>query len=131
MKKIRIFYWITTALVLFFFLPGAVMNVMKTPDWVEVFSQLGYPTYLLPFLGVAKLCGCVVIVLPYFKRLKEWAYAGLFFDLIGAIYSALMVNGFEPALLIMFVAVGAVLASYFLWHEWQKGSVTGPMTGSR
>ena len=64
MKKIRIFYWITTGLVLFFFLPGAVMNVMKTPDWVEVFSQLGYPTYLLPFLGVAKLSGCVVIVLP-------------------------------------------------------------------
>ncbi len=127
MKRIRIFYWITTGLVLFFFLPGAVMNIMKTPDWVEVFSQLGYPTYLLPFLGVAKLSGCVVIVLPYFKRLKEWAYAGLFFDLVGAIYSSLMVSGFEPALLIMFVAVGAVLASYFLWHERQKGLVATPV----
>ena len=117
MKKIKISYWVATGLVLFFLLPGAVMNVMRTPDWVEVFSLLGYPAYLLPFLGMAKLAGCVVIVLPRLNRLKEWAYAGIVFDLVGAIYSALMVNGFEPALLIMFVAVGAVLTSYFLWHK--------------
>ena len=120
MKKLKVFYLVATGLVLFFFLPGAVMNIMKTPDWVEVFSQLGYPVYLLPFLGVAKLGGCIVIARPYFKRLKEWAYAGLCFDLVGAIYSALMVSGFEPALLIMFVAVGATLASYFLWHQLQN-----------
>jgi len=119
MKRINIFYWITTGLILFFMLPGSVMNIMKTPDWVEVFKLLGYPEYLLPFLGVAKLSACIVIVLPHFKRLKEWAYAGLVFDLVGAIYSALMVNGFEPALLIMFVAVATVLASYFLWHKRQ------------
>lgn len=95
------------------------MNIMKTPDWIEVFEQLGYPVYLLPFLGVAKLAGCIVVALPYFKRLKEWAYAGLVFDLVGAIYSALMVTGFEPALLIMFVALAAVFASYWLWHERQ------------
>ena len=119
MKKLVIFYWISTALVLFFFLPGAVMNIMRTPDWIEVFEALGYPTYLLPFLGAAKLCGCLVIVLPHFKRLKEWAYAGLVFDLVGAIYSALMVTGFEPGLLLMFVALGTVLASYWLWHARQ------------
>src|SRR5690606_41060278 len=71
MKKLTIFYWITTGLVLFFFVPGAIMNVMKTPDWVEVFQQLGYPEYLLPFLGVAKLLGCLVVVLPQFRRLKD------------------------------------------------------------
>ena len=119
MKKLPILYWITTGLVLFFLLPGAVMNIMKTPDWVAVFSLLGYPAYLLPFLGVAKLCGCIVIVLPYFNRLKEWAYAGIVFDLVGAIYSALMVNGFEPALLLMLLAVGVVFASYWLWHQRQ------------
>lgn len=119
MKKLNVFYWIATALVLFFLLPGAIMNIMKTPDWIEVFKLLGYPEYLLPFLGVAKLSACVVIVLPQFNRLKEWAYAGIVFDLVGAIYSALMVNGFEPALLLMGVAVGAVLTSYFLWHKRQ------------
>lgn len=124
MKKLTIFYWIATALVLFFFLPGAVMNIMKTPDWIQVFKDLGYPEYLLPFLGVAKLCGCIVIVLPHFNRLKEWAYAGLVFDLVGAIYSALMVAGFEPAMLIMFVALGAVLASYGLWHKRRAAGLT-------
>jgi hypothetical protein len=117
MKKLVIFYWISTALVLFFFLPGAVMNIMRTPDWIEVFKVLGYPAYLLPFLGVAKLCGCLVIVLPHFNRLKEWAYAGLVFDLVGATYSSLMVTGFDPGLLLMFVALCAVLASYWLWHK--------------
>ncbi len=119
MKKLTIFYWITTGLVLFFLLPGAVMNIMKTPDWLEVFEALGYPEYLLPFLGVAKLSACIVIVLPLSKldRLKEWAYAGIVFDLVGAIYSGLMVNGFEPAMLIMFLALGVVMTSYWLWHR--------------
>ena len=121
MKKLNVFYWITTGFVLFFMLPGAVMNIMKTPDWIEVFQALGYPEYLLPFLGVAKLGGCAVIVLPYFRRLKEWAYAGIVCDLVGAIYSGLMVTGFEPALLLMFVALGDVLASYWLWHKRLQG----------
>lgn len=115
MKNLNIYYWISIGLMLFFMVPGSIMNIMKTPDWVEVFNQLGYPEYLLPFLGVAKLSACIVLVLPYFKRLKDWAYAGLFFDLVGAVYSGLMVNGFDPAMLIMFFAIGVLLASYWLW----------------
>ena len=79
--------------------------------------MLGYPLYLLPFLGVAKLSACVVIVLPFFKRLKEWAYAGLFFDLVGATYSGLMVGGFDPQMTIMFVAIATVLVSNWLWNK--------------
>ena len=115
MKKLNIYYWISIGLMLFFLVPGSIMNIMQTPDWVDVFNQLGYPQYLLPFLGVAKLAGCAVLVLPNFKRLKEWAYAGLFFDLLGATYSGLVVSGFEPAMLIMFVAMGVLLISYWLW----------------
>ncbi|VXD11835.1 DoxX family protein [Marinoscillum sp. 108] len=117
MKNLNIYYWISIGLILFFLVPGSIMNIMKSPDWVEVFTQLGYPEYLLPFLGVAKLSGCIALVLPKFNRLKEWAYAGLFFDLIGATYSGLMVGGFEPAMLIMFVAIATVLISYWLWHK--------------
>lgn len=115
MKNLNIYYWISIGLILFFLVPGSIMNIMRTPDWLEVFKQLGYPEYLLPFLGVAKLAGCVVLVLPYFKRLKEWAYAGLFFDLVGAVYSGLAVNGFDPAMLIMFFAIAVLLTSYWLW----------------
>lgn len=117
MKKLNIFYWISIGLIFFFFIPGSIMNIMKTADWVQVFNELGYPEYLLPFLGVAKLSACVVLVLPNFNRLKEWAYAGLFFDLVGATYSGLMVSGFMPEMIIMFIAIGAVLTSYWLWHK--------------
>ena len=117
MKNLNIYYWISIGLILFFLVPGSIMNIMKTPDWVRVFNDLGYPEYLLPFLGVAKLSGCIVLVLPYFDRLKEWAYAGLFFDLVGAIYSGLMVSGFEPAMIIMFIAIGVLLGSYWLWRK--------------
>jgi uncharacterized membrane protein YphA (DoxX/SURF4 family) len=115
MKNLNIPYWISTGLVLFFFVPGAIMNIQKSPEWVEVFNQLGYPEYLLPFLGVAKLSGCIVLVLPFFKRLKEWAYAGLFFDIVGATYSGLAVGGFDPKMTIMFVAIAMLLLSYWLW----------------
>ncbi len=117
MKNLNIYYWISIGLILFFLIPGSIMNIVKTPDWVLVFNDLGYPEYLLPFLGVAKLAGCIVLVLPYFKRLKEWAYAGLFFDLVGATYSGLMVSGFEPAMIIMFIAIGVLLGSYWLWRK--------------
>ena len=115
MKNLNVYYWISIGLVLFFIVPGSIMNLMQTPDWVQVFDDLGYPIYLLPFLGIAKLSASVVLVIPYFKRLKDWAYAGLFFDLTGAVYSGLMVSGFDPAMIIMFIAMGAVLTSYWLW----------------
>ena len=117
MKNLNIYYWISVGLILFFIVPGSIMNIMNHPDWVEVFNMLGYPLYLLPFLGVAKLSACVVIVLPFFKRLKEWAYAGLFFDLVGATYSGLMVGGFDPQMTIMFVAIATVLVSNWLWNK--------------
>ncbi len=115
MKNLNIYYWISIGLVLFFLVPGSIMNLMQTDDWVQVFNDLGYPQYLLPFLGVAKLSACVVLILPYFKRLKEWAYAGLFFDLVGATYSGLMVSGFVPPMIIMFIAIAVLLGSYWLW----------------
>lgn len=116
MKRINIYYWISIGLILFFFVYGAIQNIMKAPEWVEVFKMLGYPEYLLPFLGVAKLSACVVLVLPFFKRLKEWAYAGLFFDIIGATYSAYMVGGIEdPRIFFMILPIATVLVSYWLW----------------
>ena len=122
MKNLKVYYWISIGLIYFFIIPGSIMNIMKTEDWVKVFNDLGYPEYLLPFLGLAKLTACIVLVLPNFKRLKEWAYAGLFFDLVGATYSGLMVGGFVPQMIIMFIAISAVLTSYWLWHKKSRPS---------
>jgi len=55
--------------------------------------------------------------MPGLNRIKEWAYAGLFFDLIGATYSGIAMGGFQPAMLFMILPIGFLFLSYFLWHK--------------
>src|SRR6188472_3917754 len=87
MKKINIFYWICTGNLIPGLGIGSIYGIILHPGSTEQFVRLGYPVYLAPFLGVAKILGLIVIVIPKYPRLKEWAYAGLAFDMIGAFYS--------------------------------------------
>ena len=80
-------------------------------------TQLGYPKYFIPFIGIAKILGCVAIIIPGYYRIKEWAYAGLFFDLIGATYSLISVFGINSGLLFMAVAILMGVISYILYHK--------------
>ncbi len=116
MTKLNIFYWIVTALFAALMTLSAIPDVTRDPGAIEFFKHLGYPAYLLPFLGVAKLLGVTAVVFPKFPRLKEWAYAGLAFDLIGAFYSHVSVG--DPVTIWIFSVIGLVLcfASYFLYH---------------
>jgi len=79
-----IIYWATTALTALMLLSGGVMYLLHQKDTVEGIVRLGYPVYLLNILGVWKILGGLAILAPGFPRLKEWAYAGIFFDLTGA-----------------------------------------------
>jgi hypothetical protein len=117
MKKIRIFYWITTGLFLLLMLFSSISS-FASPDKAEAFFKtLNMPSYLISFLSVAKLLGVVAILVPGYPRLKEWAYAGLIFDLIGAMYcnyaAGKMTGEWLP--IIFFIALGFV--SYFLYHK--------------
>jgi len=120
MKKLKIFYWIFTGLFAAFMIMSAIPDIIIHPEAVKGFEAMDMPKYLIPFVGVAKLLGAVAILVPGFPRLKEWAYAGLFFDLIGAIYSmysaGIPASSWAPVLLP--VAVGIV--SYVLYHKKQK-----------
>ena len=60
---------------------------------------------------------CIILLIPAFRRIKEWAYAGLFFDLAGAFFSLIAVDGFKPELAFMLVFMGLLFGSYFLWHK--------------
>lgn len=122
MKKTNILYWIFTGLFGAFMLFSAIPDILVSDIAVEGMSKgLGYPIYFVPFIGVAKLLGVVAIVVPGFPRIKEWAYAGLFFDLIGATYSIIAVGG-PVGFMILPFAIGA--ASYFFYHRRRK-LVTG------
>ena len=85
----------------------AVPDVLRIPGAVAVFRHLGYPPYLLMFLGTAKMLGVAAVLTPGVRRLKEWAFAGLTFDLTGALYSHLSVG--DPASVWMPAAVGLAL----------------------
>jgi hypothetical protein len=74
---------------------SAAPDVLRIPGAVAVFRHLGYPPYLLLFLGTAKILGVAAVLSPGPARLKEWAFAGLTFDLTGALYSHLSVG--DPA----------------------------------
>ena len=87
MRKLTTIYWIITGLAAAFMLMASIPDVLQVAGAVEIFTHLGFPPYLLPFIGLAKILGVVVILLPMFQTLKERADAGLTSDLIGAFYS--------------------------------------------
>jgi hypothetical protein len=78
-----------------FMLMGSIPDILQIPLAVDEFIHLGCPTYLLPFIGTAKILGVAAVLFPAFERVKEWAYAGLVFDLTGALHSHLSVG--DPA----------------------------------
>ena len=84
MKTKSIAYWITTILVAFFMSGGFVQIMQYRANPHGVVPVLGYPTYFFAILGFWKVLGAIAILVPRFPRLKEWAYAGIFFDLTGA-----------------------------------------------
>jgi hypothetical protein len=116
-KRNTIIFWISTSLFCAFMLSSAIPNILSSAEWVAIFDQLGYPQYLLPFLGVAKLLGVVGLLIPGLNRIKEWAYAGFFFDLVGATYSAVVAFGFDPQMLVMLVPFGMGTLSYVYHHK--------------
>jgi len=80
-------YWITTVLAaLLFVVPGTAL-IVHVPHFATEMARLGYPSYFLGLLGVFKVLAAIAILAPGFPRLKEWAYAGMAFDIIGAIVS--------------------------------------------
>jgi hypothetical protein len=84
MKAKVIGYWVCTILIVFFMLPGGIFSLMRAPQAVEGMRQLGIPVSVMVLLGVWKVLGSIALVAPGFPLLKEWAYAGIFFDLTGA-----------------------------------------------
>lgn len=77
-------YWTVTALAALAFIVPGVGNLIHAPHIADDMAHLGYPAYFLTVLGTWKVLGAIAIVIPGFPRLKEWAYAGMIFDLTGA-----------------------------------------------
>jgi hypothetical protein len=108
-------YWVSTALVVFELALGGVWDILRVPQVRVLIERLGYPLYFLVILGSWKLLGAVALVIPRFPRLKEWAYAGVLFDLTGAVAS-LLASGLIDAdkMAYPIVMTGVAVASWAL-----------------
>ncbi len=126
MKKNKIIFWVATIIFAGFMIFSSIGSVTGNPEAIKFITGLGYPEYFIPFIGVAKLLGCIAILIPGYYRLKEWAYAGLFFDLLGAVYSLIKVHGFDSSMIFMFVIIAIGVTSYLFYHKvYGKKAVTG------
>ncbi len=121
MKTKSITYWTTTGLVAFFIGGGGLAQIWQfqaSPHGVV--PQLGYPMYFFAILGFWKVLGAIAILAPRFPRLKEWAYAGIFFDLTGAAVSCAAVGGYGAYafhVLAPLIIAGLTVASWALRPE--------------
>jgi uncharacterized membrane protein YphA (DoxX/SURF4 family) len=107
-------YWVTTALAAVAFAVPGVLNLAHAPHIAEDMRHLGYPPYLLTILGAWKIFGAATILAPRLPRVKEWAYAGMIFDLTGAAASRASSGDALPMVVIPLVIAAAVAASWAL-----------------
>ena len=107
-------YWIMTILGPTSFVIGGLLNLTQSEQVVSTMTHLGYPAYFASILGIWKLLGAIAITLPGLPRLKEWAYAGFFFDLTAAAVSRVAVGDSAADIVAPLIFLGLVLASWAL-----------------
>jgi uncharacterized membrane protein YphA (DoxX/SURF4 family) len=107
-------FWATTILGPASFVIGGVLNLTHANQAAETLTHLGYPAYFATILGVGKLFGAIAIAAPGLPRLKEWAYAGFFFDLTAAAFSRASVGDSAADVIAPLVFLALVLASWAL-----------------
>lgn len=120
MKRIKVLYWVFTGLASLAFLASGIMYFSGDPAIDEGFKQMGYPSYFKSILGVAKILGALALINPWSPTLKEWAYAGFSFTLIGATITHLATKTPFVAPLMF---LGLLAISYFLFTRIKSPNV--------
>jgi hypothetical protein len=118
-KTTNILYWIFTIIFAGLMIYSSIGGIGPDKKTIEIFhNYLGYPVYFIQFFSWAKIIGSLTLLVPGLKRIKEWAYAGLFFDLIAAFYSGIAVSGkFDPLMLTMLIWIVPGVLSYIFWSK--------------
>jgi hypothetical protein len=134
MNTRKIAYWTTTILVAFFMTGGVAQLAQYRANPHGVVPELGYPMYFFAILGFWKVLGAIAILVPGFPRLKEWAYAGIFFDLTGAAASCAWVGGYGAYgfhVIAPLLIAGLLMASWALRPESRVIGVLFPVGEKR
>jgi hypothetical protein len=131
-RTTRIVYWTFTVLFLIPQIWSAIQMLSRAPRMTETLTELGYPVYVMTLLGTAKLLGAAAILLSdRWPRLKEWAYAGFTFDVIGAFFSHLAHDDSALIVSVPVLFLGVQLISYFSWHRMLQLGLAHPLVRER
>jgi uncharacterized membrane protein YphA (DoxX/SURF4 family) len=117
----KITYWAATGLVTIVPLLAAFAYLTAAPQAVENFRHVGYPQQLRVLLGIGKLAGAIVLLLPALPKLKEWAYAGFTFMWIAATVAHYLA-GDKPLFLLPLALIGSLAVSYVTRPASRRGS---------
>ncbi|MDO3626094.1 DoxX family protein [Mucilaginibacter sp. BT774] len=119
-KTIKVTYWVLNIIFCLFHVGDAYGGLSKAQAGVDAMNAMGYPIYLMGFLAVLKLLGVIALLQNKFKTIKEWAFAGFSFTLIGATVSHICVN--DPVMFIVMPIVLLVLlfALYYFWRRMEQ-----------
>lgn len=108
-KRNKIIYWIATIWLALGMVSTAIVQLLKVKEEVDTITSLGYPEYFLTIIGVWKILGVIAILIPKFTLVKEWAYAGFFFVMSGAMISHTATGGTfidaAPSLLLLTLTI--------------------------
>lgn len=108
-KRNKIIYWVATLWLSLGMVSTGIVQIMKMEEEIDNFTSLGYPQYLMTIIGVWKILGVIAILILGFQLLKEWAYAGFFFVMSGAVISHLVschsVGEIFPPLILLILTV--------------------------
>ena len=111
-KRNKIIYWVATGLLSVGMFSSGIMQIMHVKELEDIMVHLGYPLYMMYILGVWKILGVIAVLIPGFKLVKEWAYAGLFFTMTGALVSHLILGDGGKAIL------GPLFQTIFIVSSW-------------
>ena len=112
-KRDMIIYWIATVWLALGMTSTGIVQIINLPEETQMITGLGFPSYIVPFLGVCKVLGVIAILIPRWPVVKEWAYAGFVINMVGALYSHAAHGSagsefFGPSLLLVLIALS--------WH---------------
>jgi len=116
-RTLSVLYWGSVVFVALVMGSAGCLFLFRLDGSLTVLHHLGYPEYFATLLGITRLAGVAAILLPVPKGLREWAYAGLTFDLLIVVFS-ILASGIRPLAIIQPVIVlTVVMGSYLCWHK--------------
>ena len=122
-KRKLIWYWIITIILSFCIFSGGLAQALQVNGVVRGFKPLGYPTYFISLIGIWKMLGIIAILIPKFKLPKEWAYAGIFFTMTGAVISHIASNDVSVQIIAPIVLAVFTILSWYLRPADRKISI--------